>query len=123
MRSHEERITEVKHRIAEKERQKRLRCGRIAAVSSVAAALALIVGMSLAMPGMVSQTESGMSSDFETTATMLGGNSAPGYIVIGLLAFVLGVCVTVLCFRIRLLNREEQSVEDKKEDREDGADQ
>ena len=41
--------------------------------------------------------------------------------MIGLLAFVLGVCVTVLCFRIRLLNREEQSVEDKKEDREDGA--
>lgn len=115
MRSHEERITEVKHRIAEKERQKRLRRGWIAAVSSVAAALALIVGMSLAMPGMVSQTESGMSSGFETTATMLGGSSAPGYIVIGLLAFVLGVCVTVLCFRIRLLNNEEQPAEQKEE--------
>lgn len=115
MRSHEERITEVKHRIAEKERQKRLRRGRIAAVSGVAAALALIVGMSLAMTGMVGQAESGLSSGFETTATMLGGSSAPGYIVIGLLAFVLGVCVTVLCFRIRLLNNEEPPVEQTEE--------
>ena len=119
MRSHEERITEVKHRIAEKERQKRLRHGRIAAVSSVAAALVLIVGMSLAMPDMVGQAESGMSSGFETTATMLGG-SAPGYIVIGLLAFVLGVCVTVLCFRIRLLNNEEPPAE-QTEDHADGT--
>ena len=54
---------------------------------------------------------------------MFGENGALGYIIIGLLAFFLGVCVTILCFRIRLLNREEQSVEDKKEDREDGADQ
>ena len=115
MRSHEERITEVKHRIAEKERQKRLRRGRIAAVSGVAAALALIVGMSLAMTGMVGQAESGLSSGFETTATILGGSTAPGYIVIGLLAFVLGVYVTVLCFRIRLLNNEEQPTEQTEE--------
>jgi hypothetical protein len=30
-----------------------------------------------------------------------------GYIVIGLLAFLLGVCVTVLCFRLRQMNRED----------------
>ncbi len=29
-----------------------------------------------------------------------------GYIVIGLLAFLLGVCVTILCFRLRQMNRE-----------------
>ena len=36
-----------------------------------------------------------------------------GYMVIGLLAFILGVCVTILCFRIRQLNKEEQT-EDKR---------
>ena len=46
MRSHEERIEEVKQRIVEKECQKRLRRGRIAAVSGVAACLAVIVGVS-----------------------------------------------------------------------------
>lgn len=43
-----------------------------------------------------------------------------GYMVIGLLAFILGVCVTVLCFRIRQLNKEEQT-EMKKEDDGDGT--
>ena len=38
-----------------------------------------------------------------------------GHIVVGLLAFVLGVCVTVLCFRIRRLNEEEQTGEQKGE--------
>ena len=112
MLSHEERIAEVKRRTAEKERQKRLRRRWIAAVSGVAACLAVIVGVSLSMPGTF--------SGFETAATMLGGSAALGYIVIGLLAFVLGVCVTILCFRIRLLNREEQP-DEQKEDGADGA--
>ena len=30
-----------------------------------------------------------------------------GYIVIGLLAFLLGVCVTILCFRLRQMGRED----------------
>ena len=38
---------------------------------------------------------------------MYGGGAALGYIVIGLLAFLLGVCVTVLCFRLRQMNRED----------------
>ena len=63
------------------------------------------------MPGIVEQIELGTSSGFETAATMFGGSAALGYIVIGLLAFVLGVCVTILCFRIRLLNKEEQMEE------------
>ena len=120
MRSHEERVAEVKRCIAEKERQKRLRRGRIAAISGIAACLAEIVGVSLFMPGIVDQIELGTSTGFETAATMVGGSTALGYIVIGLLAFVLGVCVTVLCFRIRLLNREEQP-EGQKGDNGDGT--
>ncbi|MFR2765540.1 MAG: DUF4179 domain-containing protein [Clostridium sp.] len=123
MRSNEERVVEVKRRIAEKERQKKLRRSRIAAVSAVAACLVLILVLSLFMPGIAGQLRPGGYSDYEMVASMFGENGALGYIIIGLLAFLLGVCVTILCFRIRLLNREEQSMEDKKEDREDGADQ
>lgn len=123
MRSNEERIAEVKRRIAEKERQKKLRRSRIAAISAVAACLVLILVLSLFMPGIAGQLRPGGYSDYEMVASMFGENGALGYIIIGLLAFLLGVCVTILCFRIRLLNREEQSMEDKKEDREDGADQ
>ena len=120
MLSHEERIAEVKRRIAAKEHQKRLQRGRITAVSCVAACLAVIVGFSLSMPCIVDQIELGTSSGFETAATMFGGSAALGYIVIGLLAFVLGVCVTILCFRIRLLNKEGQT-EEQKGDNADGT--
>ena len=115
MRSNEERIAEVKRRIAEKEYKKGLRREWAAAVCCVAACLAVIVGVSLSMPDTVSRIEMGTSSGFETAATMLGGSTALGYIVVGLLAFVLGVCVTVLCFRIRRLNEEEQTGEQKGE--------
>lgn len=122
MRSPEERIREVKWRIAKKERQKRLRRYQVAAASVMAACLAVILGVSISMPGIINRIELEPSLGFETAATILGGSTALGYIVIGLLAFVLGVCVTILCFRIRLLNKEEQT-EGQKGDDTDGTGQ
>ena len=123
MRSHEERITETKRRIAARQRREQRRRSTITTISAAAACLVLILVLSLFMPGIAGQLRPGGYSDYEMAASMFGENGALGYIIIGLLAFLLGVCVTILCFRIRLLNREEQSMEDKKEDREDGADQ
>ena len=107
MRSHEERLAEAKRRIAKIERAKRLRRNTITMASAVAACLALLIGASLAMPGIASRIQTGDYSGFETTASMYGGGAALGYIVIGLLAFLLGVCVTVLCFRLHQMNRED----------------
>ena len=106
MRSHEERVTETKRHIAKIERENRLRRNTIAMASAVAACLALLIGASLAMPGIAASIRTGNYSGFETTASIYGGGAALGYIVIGLLAFLLGVCVTVLCFRLRQMNRE-----------------
>lgn len=107
MRSHEERVAETKRRIAKIEREKRRRRDTITIASAVAACLALLIGASLAMPGIAASIQTGDYSGFETAASMYGGGAALGYIVIGLLAFLLGVCVTVLCFRIRQLSRED----------------
>ena len=106
MRSHEERVAETKRRIAKIEREKRLRRNKITMASAVAACLVLLIGASLAMPGIAASIRTGDYSGFETAASMYGGG-ALGYIVIGLLAFLLGVCVTVLCFRLRQMNRED----------------
>ena len=106
MRSHEERVTETKRRIAKIERENRLRRNTIAMASAVAVCLALLIGASLAMPGIAASIRTGNYSGFETTASIYGGGAALGYIVIELLAFLLGVCVTVLCFRLRQMNRE-----------------
>ena len=107
MRSHEERITEAKRRIAKIEREKRLRRNPVTMVSAVAACLALLVGASLAMPGIAANIQAGDYSGFETAASIFHSGTALGYIVIGLLAFLLGVCVTVLCFRLHQMNRED----------------
>ena len=107
MRSHEERVAETKRRIAKAEREKRLRRNTITMASAVAACLALLIDASLAMPNIAASIQTGDYSGFETTANMYGGGAALGYIVIGLLAFLLGVCVTVLCFRLRQMNRED----------------
>ena len=107
MRSHEERVAETKRRIAKIEREKRRRSNTITMVSVVAACLVLLIGASLAMPGIAARAQAGDYAGFETAASMYGGGAALGYIVIGLLAFLLGVCVTVLCFRLRQMNRED----------------
>ena len=111
MRSHEERIAETKRRIAETKRKKAF---------AVAACLVLLVSSALALPGVVAPIGIGDRSGLETAASLFGDGAALGYIVIGLLAFLLGVCVTILCFRLRSLHREEPP-ETEKEDRH-GAD-
>ena len=54
MRSHEERFAETKRRIAARQRKEQRRRGTIAMFSATAACLVLIVGVSFAMPGVVS---------------------------------------------------------------------
>ena len=120
MRSHEERVVETKRRIAAMERKKRRRRNTITMASAVAACLALLIGASFAMPGIAAQIETGDYSGFETAASMYGGGAVLGYIVVGLLAFLLGVCVTVLCFRIQQLSRE--NAQDKESEDTHGAD-
>ena len=120
MRSHEERVTETKRRITKIERENRLRRNTLTMASAVAACLALLIGASLAMPGIAAKIQAGDYSGFETSASMYGGGAALGYIVIGLLAFLLGVCVTVLCFRLRQISREDG--QDKESEDAHGAD-
>ena len=105
MRSHEERVAETKRRIAKMEREKRLRRN---------------VGVSFVMPDIAVKIQTGGYVGFETAASMYGGSAALGYIVIGLLAFLLGVCVTVLCFRLRQMSREDG--QDKESEDAHGAD-
>ena len=120
MRSLEERVAETKRRIAKMEQEKRLRRDKITMISAAAACLALLIGASLAMPGIAANIQTGDYSGFETAASIFHSGAALGYIVIGLLAFLLGVCVTVLCFRLRQMNREDE--QDRESEDAHGAD-
>ena len=109
MRSNEERVTAVRRRVAQIERQKRHRKNRIIAV---AACLVVIVGASFALPGISEKMIIGGYAGYETAASIFSDSAAVGYIIIGLLAFVLGVCVTVLCFKLRKFQKKDEETED-----------
>lgn len=74
------------------------RRSRIAAVSGAAACFAAILGLALAMPSVTARF-SGADYYGGMTASLFSCESL-GYLLVGLLAFALGVCVTALCFRL-----------------------
>ena len=78
MRSHEERVTETKRRIAKIEREKRLRRNTVTMASAVTACLVLLIGVSLAMPGIAASIQTGNYSGFETAASIFHGGAAHG---------------------------------------------
>ena len=66
------------------------------------------------MPELMTEPAAGNIVHSSGAASMIGSHAALGYIVIGLLAFLLGVCVTVLLYRLR--RRNERRSREEKED-------
>ena len=117
MRTNEERIAEMHRRAAELEKNRRERVAKVLSFSSVAASLVMIIGLSFYIPhvmgtvnisGMARVTE-GMNASLFATAGVLG------YMVTGILAFLLGIAVTVLCFRLKMWKDENMDLPDLKE--------
>lgn len=105
MRNTEERVAAVKLRVKEMERQKQVRQGLIISISPVAVCLLFIIVLSFAMPSMLVGLSSGVHTYSGTAASIFDGSRGFGYVLIGVLAFSLGVSVTILCYRIRLRNQ------------------
>ena len=105
MRNTDERLAAVRDRVTALDRQSRRRRGRWIAVTSVAACLLLIVALSVPMPGWVESSAHAESVGMASAASLFAENRALGYLVIGIFAFLLGVSVTVLCFRLRKSER------------------
>ncbi len=101
MRNTDERLAAVQNRMATLDRQSRQTRGRWIAAVSAAACLLAIVSLSFCMPGWVENSVYAESGGMASAASLFAENGALGYLVIGIVAFVLGVSVTVLCFRLR----------------------
>ena len=112
MRSNEERVAAVKWRVTQVERKKRQRRNRVVALVSVAACLAVIVGISFAMLGVSEKLTAGDYAGYEAAASIFSDSTVAGYLIVGLLAFVLGVCVTVLCIKLKAFQKTDTETED-----------
>ena len=105
MRTSKERARLIHRRTAEIKQERRIKRQR----RLDAACLFLVIGIGALMPGLMRNTADGGIAHPSGTASLLGSHAALGYIIMGLLAFLLGVCVTVLLYRLhRRYERQKQ---------------
>ena len=98
MRTTDERLAAAKRRAEAIRRREHRRHSRAAALAAAAACLAAVLGLALAMPSITARFSGG---DYSAgmAASMFSSGSL-GYVLVGLLAFALGVCVTLLGIRL-----------------------
>ena len=108
MRTDDERARMIRKRTAEikKERQKRNR--RALDLLCVAACLILIVELGVFLSGLTLGIPGGGVRHASGAAGLVGSHAALGLILMGIAAFLLGVCVTVLLYRLHRRNEREQ---------------
>ena len=100
MRTDKERIQEM-HKIAMKlEREKRSRNVRMISAACVLISFVVITALAASMPGL-SGTIVSADTGGNMRASIFSGSSVLLYSVIAILAFLLGVTVTVFCYRLR----------------------
>ena len=108
MRTNEERVGLVHKRTAEIKRERKKKIQRALDMICIAACLILVVGIGLFMPGWTAGITGGEVHHTSGAASLVGSHAALGYILMGLMAFLLGVCVTVLLYRLHRRNEREQ---------------
>ena len=93
MRTNEERIAALHSRTAKLEREAQNR--RFAAVC-----LAILAGLAVLIPRVSQSGFSGVAPG-SMNASIFSDSGVSGYLVIAILAFLLGITVTVFCFRLK----------------------
>lgn len=101
MRTTEERMRLIGKRTAEIRRQEEEKKRRMQDGLCLAACLILVVVIGAFLPGVVSGFSYENVGAMSGAASLVGSSEALGYIVMGMLSFALGVCVTVLLYRLR----------------------
>ncbi len=98
MRTDKEFLDAMHKRAGEIEREARGRRARLTGLGATFGGLAAVVLFALLMPSF--ETAS-LSAEASARASLFAQSGALGHVVIGVTAFLLGVAVTVLCYRLQ----------------------
>lgn len=112
MRTTEERTELIRRRVVQLRREQKRR--RLE-VLCMAACLLLVVAVGAWMPGLLARMSTGTVETGAETASLLAVHPALGYIAMGILTFLLGVCVTVLVYRLREYKADGEQEDDEDE--------
>ncbi len=99
MRTNDERITALHTRASQLNKEKRNRQALIIGSACVAMCLVAVIALAFAMPGFsdafIADAETGTMS-----GSIFSNSRILGFIVIGIIAFILGSAVTIFCMRL-----------------------
>lgn len=115
MRTNEERIRLVHERATQQRRERAQRRRRVLDAACIAVCLLLVAGAGTLMPGLMARATGSIVAHASGAASLIGDHAALGYILMGLMAFLLGVCVTVCLYRLRRRDERRQREEDRDE--------
>ncbi len=100
MRSGEERIVAMHRRAGELRREKRLRGVQIVSAAAGCVCLGVVVMIAMYMSGITGiYVSEGTSSGMR--ASIFGESSFLGFVIISIVSFLLGVSLTIFCFRLK----------------------
>ncbi len=105
MRTNEERIRAMHLRAAELENKERIRNRMSLQAVSIACSLAVVIALAFFMSGIMTPAASGIASQ-NMNASLFSDNGVLSYIVIGIVAFLLGVSVTVFSYHLKNKERD-----------------
>ncbi|MEG1441717.1 MAG: DUF4179 domain-containing protein [Oscillospiraceae bacterium] len=109
MRTTDERMTALKQRSKELEQIKKTNNNRLIALSSVVVCFVVIIFTAFSMPNLMARLEINTYENLGAAASMFSNMDVRGYLLIGFLAFLLGVSVTILCVHLHRRNKEDGS--------------
>ena len=100
MRTNEERIAAMHRRADELDLRRRERVARIAGVMSFVLCFSAVLALALSMPALADGGTIGQGSG-GLYASLLIRSGVLSYVVTGIVAFLLGMSVTVFCFCLK----------------------
>lgn len=112
MMTDEERIRRIHRRTEEIRKQDRQKKQFLLELGCVAACVAIIICIGVYMPSLTGGLSFQNVQNSTATASIIAKNNALGYIIMGILSFVLGVCVTILMYRLRERGRQDKQERD-----------
>ncbi len=111
MRSTKQRVEATQQRITSLNRQKQIHRGYVISLLATVFCLVLITGLSFILPGIMESLSGDVGIYPGLTASIFDIFGGLGYLLIALLAFALGICVTILSYHIHLRNKEREDDE------------
>lgn len=106
MRSTDEQLQEIMRRVEIVKEKRSIRNRIHASAIASCACVALLIAVCFCLPRLTFMTE---STGMQQYGSLLLAAPYTGYVVVGVIAFALGVCVTLLCIHWKALKQKEQN--------------